>query len=257
MKQYSKSFLERLFSAIANKMGYVKISYNNTELYSKNNLLHNFYAILNQINFIPKHIVDVGANHGSWTRETLKYFPDAYYTLLEPQNKLQASINDILQKNTKVKFHAVGAGDQPGCFMFTIVDRDDSCSFIYSEEQARMQGFTQIEIPVVTLNDFLPGTNLPIPEIIKIDAEGLDLKVLSGANNFFGITEIFMVEAAVMNKTIDNSVLIIMTFMDRHGYRLFDFTDLNRTSKHSALWLVELVFIKKEGIIDKTINSYI
>ena len=58
----------------------------------KNQLLFNFYSILQRFNFNPKHIVDIGANHGSWTREALKYFPDAYYTLLEPQHWLKKSV---------------------------------------------------------------------------------------------------------------------------------------------------------------------
>jgi hypothetical protein len=34
----------------------------------------------------------------------------------------------------------------------------------------------------------------------KIDAEGLDLEVLKGASNYFGKTEIFMVEAGVYHR---------------------------------------------------------
>ena len=50
--------------------------------------------------FVPKHIIDVGANHGTWTRETLKYFPEAYYTLIEPQEWLKPSLQDILDVNS-------------------------------------------------------------------------------------------------------------------------------------------------------------
>ena len=256
MIQYFKRFLNVISLLFTTKIEYEKIEDNTIDISSKSTLLDNFFTILLQINFLPKHIVDVGANHGTWTREVLKYFPDAFYTLLEPQHQLKDSITDILQSNNKVKFHALGAGNKPGTFKFTIVDRDDSCTFLYSEEEARIQGFAQIEVAVVTLNDFLPSINLPIPDLIKIDAEGLDLEVLSGANNFFGITEIIMVEAGVMNKKFENSVLKTLSFMDENGYRLFDFTDLNRTLKHNALWLVELVFIKKNGIIDNAVNTY-
>jgi hypothetical protein len=34
------------------------------------------------------------------------------------------------------------------------------------------------------------------------------------------------------------------------GYRLFDISDLNRPFQPRVLWLVELVFIKNNGIID-------
>jgi hypothetical protein len=47
-------------------------------------LLDLLFLLLKCRGFSPNHIVDVGANHGYWTRTALKYFPDAYYTLIEP-----------------------------------------------------------------------------------------------------------------------------------------------------------------------------
>ncbi|MFZ3273450.1 MAG: FkbM family methyltransferase, partial [Lutibacter sp.] len=130
---------------------------------------------------------------------------------------------------------------------------DDSCSFRYTEEEAKVAGFEQIEIPVVTLNKLLADSDLPIPDIIKIDAEGLDLEVLKGASNLFGKTEIFMVEAGVVNKIFDNSFLKLINFMDQNNYRLFDITDINRPFQPKVLWLVELVFVKKDGYIDSQV----
>ncbi|MBK8614363.1 MAG: FkbM family methyltransferase [Flavobacteriales bacterium] len=70
------------------------------------------------------------------------------------------------------------------------------------------------EIPVVTLNGLVATNDLPCPDIIKIDAEGLDLEVLEGASDFFGRTEVFMVEAAIVNKAFKNSVLEMVSL---HG----------------------------------------
>lgn len=198
----------------------------------------------------PKHIIDVGANHGSWSRETLTYFPDSYFTLLEPQEWLKPSFQDLLDSNSKITYYPVGAGYKEGFYKFTIVDRDDSCSFRYSDKEAKEKGYKQIDIPIITLNDLVKSNNLPIPDIVKIDAEGLDIEVLKGADDLFGKTEIFMVEAGVVNKHFDNSFLKMINFMDENGYRLFEITDLNRPLSLNVLWLVELVFVKKNGIID-------
>src|SRR5208283_4875055 len=99
-------------------------------------------------------------------------------------------------------------------------------------------------------------SGLPDPDIIKIDAEGLDLSVLKGCGSFFGSADVFFVEAAVMNKDIANDLLAVTQAMKQHGYRLFDFTDLNRTPKQGALWLVEAVFIKTDGQLDQTVAGY-
>ena len=253
-----KKKIKKTAKLLLKKIGY-KVSkadtVNTNNLYDTNTksyLLLNFYNTLKAFKFQPKHIVDVGANHGTWTREALKHFPDAYYTLLEPQEWLKGSFQDILD-NPKVQFHPVGAGEKEGSFLFTIVDRDDSCSFRYTKEEALESGFKQLEIPVVTLNVLLSESKIPIPDIIKIDAEGLDIEVLKGASYFFGKTEIFMVEAGVVNKLFDNSFLKLISFMDDKGYRLFEITDLNRPFKLEVLWLVELVFVKKNGFIDSQI----
>lgn len=244
-----------MLNPIFNILGYIHSSSitksKEIDSLGKNGLLMNFYSIILESGFIPNHIVDVGANHGSWTREALKFFPYATYSLFEPQYWLKESIGDILDKNPKVIFVPMGLGNKNGSFKFTIADRDDSSSFKYSEQEAEILGLNQIEVPVITLNDYFIEKDLSSPDIIKIDAEGLDLQVLEGASNFFGKTEIFLVEAAVVCNTTDNTVIEVINFMDKNGYCLFDITDINRPFKPKVLWLTELAFVKKDGIIKK------
>jgi FkbM family methyltransferase len=247
-----KKIINRIIKKVFSGLGYnLEKKQDKSVLgFEKDYLLFNFYSTLQAFQFEPKHIVDVGANHGTWTRQALKYFPKAHYTMVEPQDWLKPSIQDVLDKNPNVKFHSVGAGEKEGSFLFTILDRDDSCSFKFTEEEAKSKGYKQVEIPVVTLNGLLSNKDILVPDIIKIDAEGLDIEVLKGASDFFGKTEIFMVEAGVVNKMFTNSFLKLINFMDENGYRLFEITDLNRPFKPSVLWLVELVFVRKGGIID-------
>ncbi len=248
MKSFLKKALARLFHPIAVRIGYQKkATATETKNSGKNELLNNFYESLNRINFDVQHIVDIGANHGSWTRQALKYFPNAYFTLLEPQSWMKEDIQDLLSVNNKISFYGVGAGEKEGSFKFTIVERDDSCSFRFSQEEATVNGYKQIDIPVVTLNSLLSDPNIPIPDIIKIDAEGLDIEVLKGSSNFYGKSEVFMVrEAGVMVPGLKNSVLNIVNFMDGIGYKLYDITDLNRTIKNNALWLSRISFCQEE-----------
>ena len=253
MKEFVRNALTKILNPIIIRLGYVHWSQGAVEknMYGKNSLLEVFFRNIKEMGFIPQHIIDVGANHGTWTRETLKYFPDAFYTLVEPQEWLKPSLQDLLDDNSKITFNPFGAGAKSGSFMFTIVDRDDSCSFRYTEEEAKAEGFKQVEIPIVTLNEILErNASLPFPDLVKIDAEGLDIEVLEGASDLMGTTEVFLVEAAIFNKEFENSLLNMVNYMDQKGYRLFELTDLNRPFQPNVLWLVELAFIKKGGIID-------
>lgn len=253
MKKLLRAILTKILNPILIRLGYVHWSNAAPEKnsYAKNSLLEVFFKNIEAMGFIPKHIIDIGANHGTWTRETLNYFPDAYYTLVEPQEWLKPSLQDLLDNNSKISFNAFGAGAKSGSFMFTIVDRDDSCSFRYTEEEAKSKGLKQIEIPILTLNEIVQrNSTLPFPDLVKIDAEGLDIAVLEGASNLIGKTEVFLVEAALFCKEFDNSLLKMVNYMDEKGYSLFEITDLNRPFSPQVLWLVELVFVKKGGILD-------
>jgi len=73
-----------------------------------------FFSMLQGRSFAPKHIIDVGANHGEWTRVALKYFPDAYYTLIEPQDHLRAHVADLLMRNSRIRWVGAGASDTCG-----------------------------------------------------------------------------------------------------------------------------------------------
>jgi FkbM family methyltransferase len=244
MKNKLKPALGKLIDPLFSRMGYRK----------KDNAagdpLEKFFSMLQSLGFAPGHIVDVGANHGNWTRTAIKYFPNASYTLVEPQQLLEKYFRDLLQSNPKIRFFPVGAGSQSGSFKFTITDRDDSSTFRATTEQAARLGLQQIDVPVTTLNELMQIHDLPAPDLIKIDAEGLDVEVLKGASHFFGITEVFMVEAGVVSKDIANSILKVINYMDRNAYRLFDITDLNRPQNIKVLWLVELVFVRKSGFLD-------
>ena len=82
-------------------------------------------------------------------------------------------------------------------------------------------------------------------DVIKIDAEGLDLKVLEGCGSLLGATDLFFVEASLLPNAKDNAFVEVVNFMRRCGYTLFDVTDLNRSPNCGALCLLELAFVRE------------
>jgi|HubBroStandDraft_6_1064221.scaffolds.fasta_scaffold00083_35 hypothetical protein len=69
------------------------------------------FSTLKRFGFSPRHILDVGANHGNWTRTAITYFPDAEYTLLEPQDHLKVHIQDLIGAGHKIRW--INAGRVP------------------------------------------------------------------------------------------------------------------------------------------------
>lgn len=216
---------------------------------SKNDLIGNVFLLLKQVGFRPKHIMDIGANHGTWSREVFQIFDQANYTLIEPQERLKASFTDLLQ-NPQFTYLPIGVGSTPGFFNLTITERDDSCNFRLSEEEAKQRGLQQIKVEVNTVDNIVANSPFGIPQLLKIDAEGIDLEVLKGAQSILGKTEVVLIEAGVVSPTFENTAKKVIDVMDQYGYKLFDITDLNRPFKTKVLWLVELVFVLKGGEID-------
>ena len=254
--------MKTLISNLAKKMGYRIIknsTFSQQNIHSvkiienKEDLLTTFYNNLKAANFNPAFVVDIGANTGTWTRELLKNFPNAKVLMIEPQARLQHKFQDLL--NDKVSYLQLGVGNKNDILKFTIHDRDDSCSFIYTEEEAEKLGYQQIEVPIKTLNTIISENNFPSPDLIKIDAEGLDLEVIEGASDFYDTTEIFMVEASVCNDTYKNTVSEVVKLMDKCGFLMYEITDLNRPfPKSPVLWLIEIAFVRKNGYLINNLN---
>jgi FkbM family methyltransferase len=214
-----------------------------------------FFSILKERGFSPKHIVDVGANHGTWTRRALNYFPSAHYTLVEPQDYLKRDVQDLLASNSKIRWIGAGAGDKQGVLPFTVSYHDVSSTFILTPDAAK-GGVHQIEVPVTTLNEIVRSSDAPFPDMIKIDAEGFDLRVLAGASELIGKTDVFLLEATICatidgSEAFENSLGNVIHAMADAGYHIIDITDLNRSPKYGVLWLCEAAFLRNgSGLLD-------
>lgn len=214
-----------------------------------------FFDCLVRIGFEPRHVVDIGAHQGGWTRTSMRYFPSARYTLFEPQRELLESQADLDVPNVTRVY--VGVGPVSGTQSLTAHERADSYSFAWSEEEAGSLGREQVDMDVVALDDYLGGQeDIPPPDIVKIDAEGWDLEVLKGAEKSIAAAEVVLIEAGVMNKRFRNTAHKVIDAMAAKDFVLFDVTDLNRTARDGALWNVELAFVRKGGSIDSAVDSY-
>ena len=93
----------------------------------------------------------------------------------------------------------------------------------------------------MTLNEIVSASSAPPPEIVKIDAEGFDLKVLAGASDLLGKTDIFFVEVTICCPGHENTIARVVQRMDEAGYHVVDVTDINRSPKYGscgcASWL--------------------
>jgi FkbM family methyltransferase len=216
--------------------------------------LESFLGLLKRFGFDPKHMVDIGANRGTWTRKAVQFFPNAQYTLVEPQDQLKNYIQDLIASGIKINWVNAGVSDVSGTLPLTVSHRDDSSTFISSPNDGNAP---KILIPVRTLNEIVSSSNSPMPEMVKIDAEGFDLKVLAGATQLFGKTEVFFVEVVISeNNPYENTISRMIPTMEQAGYHAVDITDINRSPKYGVLWLCELAFLRNGSPLFDSVTSY-
>lgn len=215
--------------------------------------LERFFTTWSRCCSQPALIIDIGANHGGWTRTALRFFPNSEIIMIEPQERLKVFSEDIL-KNKNIFWKTAGISNEIGILKLSLPPRDDSASFAITEKEATAAGYPRIDVPVTTINALVNEINR-IPTMIKIDAEGFDLKALHGASTVLGKTEVILIECAVVPK-MENELEAILPLLWSHGYRIIDITDLNISQASGVLWLAELVFVHSSSPIWQKINTY-
>lgn len=220
----------------------------------KSDPLTHLFKTLANLNLQPNSIIDIGANHGRWTRSAIKFFPKAQFLMVEPQERLRPYSEDLLAHDT-VRWMTAGISDTCGEMELTLPPRDDSASFSISEEKAKALGYDRIKVPVTTINSLVKETGT-IPEMVKIDAEGFDLRALKGASETLGRIPVILVEMTVCASSWENTFEALLPFMWENGYRVFDITDLNYSPQQGVLWLTEMAFVHQSSPIWQSIGSY-
>jgi len=205
-----------------------------------------FFQLLHSMKFRPRHILDVGANRGNWTRDALHFFPECQFTLLEPNRELEPYLADLVARSN-VEWLPKGAARESGKLLFTVAERDDSSSFAITEQLAASRNLKQLEVDVTCINDLVEKDGYAVPDLVKIDAEGLDIEVLEGATHLFGMTEFFCVEAGFSVAGSTSKLKDVLNLMDANGYLPFDFVDLNRSPRSKILWLCEICFVRSNS----------
>ena len=96
------------------------------------------------------------------------------------------------------------------------------------------------------LDTIIDNSDITAPYLLKIDVDGLELAILSGATNTLKNTSIVIIEEP-LNKVITPHFFERSNFLLDHGFYLLDIVDF--AYYDGILWQVDLVFVRKD-IVD-------
>ncbi len=121
-------------------------------------------------------------------------------------------------------------------------------SSIYEEQTSYSRHIEKI--PSTTLLEEIPEKlKKSSSNLIKLDVQGAELKVLSGLKEFINCFEIIILEVSLHNYN-KNSPLFdkIMSFMYDKNYKLYDIYDLKRLGNEKSFLLqFDCVFVKNDS----------
>lgn len=175
---------------------------------------------LRRMGITPHEIVDVGAAHGTWTRECLEVFPDAKYLMVDPLAANQPVLSALAaERPGQIAAWHGALGRQAGRMAFH--SHGDQSSFLASEYT---EGESAIEVPVQPMDAFLEQGLLRAPDFIKLDVQGYEIEVLEGAARCLESAQ-FVFSEVFIRRVYKGMPLAhdIVAYLGARGFRILDF----------------------------------
>ena len=139
------------------------------------------------------HVYDIGACVGSWTKQMKgSVLANSKFYLFEGN----PAYKDILSQSGC--FNHIGVLSNPGREEVEFYNGTDTGDSYYKETTSHYDNKTSIKLPCRTLDSVIEENNLPLPNFIKIDTQGSELDILSGASKALGYADLVYLECPII-----------------------------------------------------------
>jgi FkbM family methyltransferase len=190
---------------------------------------------LNLINFEPKIILDIGAHLGEVSEffiKNFKYIKKIY--LFEPQKEFFFLLKRKFLNNSKVTCFNKACSNKTSESIFNIgVHRRSSTlegynknSFYYKIKSILIFGkiknfiHKRTKINTISLDSFLNKKKISV-DLLKLDVEGSELKVLKGCEKNIKKIKVILIEILNHNLINNYSKSKIFSFLEKNNFSLY------------------------------------
>ena len=131
-------------------------------------------------------VLDIGAHHGFYTlMASDRVGPRGHVVAFEPSPRERRRLlwHVRLNRCTNVRVEATALGGRESrADLFMVTGRQTGCNSLRPPDVN--EGTRVLQVPVVTLDTYMVREKMAPVDFIKIDVEGAELEVLSGAQEF-------------------------------------------------------------------------
>jgi FkbM family methyltransferase len=134
-------------------------------------------------------VFDVGAHVGQTAERLAASFPHAKIFSFEPDPNSFAKLSTVSRSNSRVEAINAAVGDAEGKATFFLNRFEMNSSLLKAAPNASQYLFnkngmileSEIEVPVVSLDAFCTKRGISRIDLLKLDAQGYELRILDGA----------------------------------------------------------------------------
>lgn len=197
--------------------------------------------------FRPRVILDVGAAKGYWSEFAHYFYPDAAFYLIDPLVESEPRLQKLCAAKPRFSYVLCAAGEAEGELSMSIAgDLDGSSLFSFNVDGATRT--PERMVPVRTIDSLLAEGKIAPPQLVKIDVQGYELKVLNGGAKLFETTEVFILEVSLFEFLPGMPVVHqVVDYMIRRHYVLFDIAGYLRRPYQADLGQLDLVFVRQDS----------
>lgn len=205
-------------------------------------MLHNFLQTVQSSGLQINTVYDIGAWDGNWSRITkAQTIPNADFILFEANPVYAQKLAYTGFKN----FCGVALSN-PGRTSVEFFNGTNTGDSYYKETTKFYDNQGSITLPCVTLDQLKISSNLPTPQFIKIDTQGSELDILSGAESFIRDVDLIYTECPIV-KYNDGAPNIqdYLNFFKQKEFIPIDIFEIHRGE--CTLIQIDIMFMKKES----------
>ena len=193
-----------------------------------------FYHFRDLVKINQPVIFDVGAYIGNTVEQFKSSFPESWIHAFEPFDESFAIMKNRLQKTDRVLLNNIAVGDSfAESDSFFVTENEGSSSLLRPLKSANrfwkgtpllMQ--EKVKVKVSTIDKYCEERNINKIDILKVDVQGSEIKVLNGASRMLGeknIKLIFTEISIAPNYKDQSEIDEVISLLRSHGYRIFNF----------------------------------
>lgn len=198
---------------------------------------------------------DVGANVGQTTRQIKNQFPTARVHAFEPVPVTFERLQHNVRGLADVSPYQLALSDQTGPVLMTVDPQSPLNHFVPAHAKSDSAPVEQVDCD--TVDHFCEKHLIDTVDLLKVDAEGADLRVLQGAAALFRDRRVAFVFAEIGFDPADTGhvhLAVLLEHLSRAGFHPYAFYDYCRlqppTYDREGLGLVfaNALFVSPEAV---------